>query len=618
MWSKDSPNPTECQCNNRSEPHNLMPTRNTSYPVPCLPGRKQSASNLGRLAALGLALALLTGQSRALAQYDNFNDGNDTAPSIEWLEQDALAINFGAPPQCTWSFPGSNTYNLAAIPSGIPGIPGQVSSIVTNVVYTDFYESVDVVSWNVAAGFPVFALLARVSNISTEPGLPTTQGYTFGYVPLGVFPGQPLGPSYVAIARLHDGGSINGVPGSGPGANAQFPITLDPGSSYRLVFMGHGTHMEGRVYALPAVTLLAVVTADTATQPAGEQYSEGNGGLLAFNLFANPITSAASQYAGGVDVTFDNYYASARCPMNVADLVVKDNFNDGNDTAPTVAWQHYDPISTVVGFGQNTWTFPGGNTYRLEAPPQPFDPQLGQGRVASTTADVQTDFRIAADIVNWDDTIRQNIGLMARLSSIGLGSTAGYTFTYDVGGSGDMDISRVDGEVPTGLTLSGSDRMKMIPGNAYRFVFSGKGSELRALVFELPNTMTPLIDCVASDTNYASGVAGLLGSAADAAATADVTFDNWSDTAQSAPAVTLTIGTAGGNVAVSWPFNPDCIWVLQSCPDLSAVPVWTDVTTGSNPTDGHLVIAPESFQTTYTANSPISATEHVYYRLKQL
>jgi hypothetical protein len=477
-------------------------------------------------------------------------------------------------------------------------------------VYTDFYESVDVVGVDVAAGFPVYGLLARVTDIATEPNSPTTTGYTFGYVPLGVLGGA----NYVAIARLSNGG-INGISGSGSGANAQFPITLAPGSSYRLVFMGHGPNMEGRVYSLPTLTLLAVVTGSD------NRNTEGNGGLLAFNLAANPVTGAASQYAGGANVTYDNYYAATNCPLNVADMVVTDNFNDGNDTAPTLQWTEYDPISTYPPFGggfpQNTWSFPGGNTYRLEAAVSP-DPALGNSRVSSAAPGSQSNFRVAADIVAWGEN-NQDIGLFGRVAGpIGLGTSTGYVFTHNVTG-GDTDISRITGEAPTEITPghTGNDAIVLEPGHSYRFVFSGQGSLLRGMVFELP-TMVPVVDISATDTTYPAGVNGLVASGHNTSQPADATYDNYSDTAYIAPAVSLTVGaTVDGKVTVSWPYNPDCLWVLESCPDLT-VPVWTEVAVGSNPTQGHLVIAPGTFTTTYTANSPMSSAGNTYYRLKQL
>jgi len=52
---------------------------------------------------------------------------------------------------------------------------------------------------------------------------------------------------------------------------------------------------------------------------------------------------------------------------------ISDNFDDGNDTAPTIAWQRYDPISDATSGSVvlGTWSFPGGNTYRLQTAASP-------------------------------------------------------------------------------------------------------------------------------------------------------------------------------------------------------------------------------------------------------
>jgi hypothetical protein len=268
--------------------------------------------------------------------------------------------------QCAWNFPGSNTYQFTAVAQATPTTtgPARVSSFAPTV-YTNFYQSVDVVAVNNTAGYSVFGMLARAGDFATA-GAPTSRGYGFCYVPQSVAGGR----NYIAIFRLRNDASTSGVPGSS-GGTAEVDVTLDPAKKYRMVFIGQGTHLEGRVYELPnLVTPIAIVSGNTAGE--ATQHTDGQSGLLAFNLADNPVSGL---YLGPVDVTFDNYYASARCPMDISDMVVKDNFNDGNDTAPTIAWQHYDPISGAVGSAQNTWTFPGGSSYRLQAPAQPFDPQ---------------------------------------------------------------------------------------------------------------------------------------------------------------------------------------------------------------------------------------------------
>src|SRR5437899_1356230 len=68
-----------------------------------------------------------------------------------------------------------------------------------------------------------------------------------------------------------------------------------------------------------------------------------------------------------------------------------DDFDDGDDTFP-VAWTHYDPLAdpSLGGVPHLTVSFPGGNTYRLEAagrntPPIGLPPQVGPARGASLT-----------------------------------------------------------------------------------------------------------------------------------------------------------------------------------------------------------------------------------------
>ena len=171
-------------------------------------------------------------------------------------------------------------------------------------------------------------------------------------------------------------------------------------------------------------------------------------------------------------------------------------------------------------------------------------------------------------------------------------------------------MSRLAGEVPTGLTLSGSDNLKMVPGNSYRFVFSGKGSQLRGMVFELPETMNPLVDCVATDTTYASGKAGLLAAGNSGG---DATFDNYSNTALTAPAISVTFGVGpGGEFTVTWPANIECVWVLESSPALGVGAVWTEVPTTTTVGDAAKILYNAGTgKTTYTATASMAAAEHI-------
>src|SRR6266850_2666764 len=65
-----------------------------------------------------------------------------------------------------------------------------------------------------------------------------------------------------------------------------------------------------------------------------------------------------------------------------------DDFNDGNDTIPLPPWIRYDPI------GSGTWSFPGGNTYRIQSAPS-SNPALGQGRAGRVRPVNYSNFYVA-------------------------------------------------------------------------------------------------------------------------------------------------------------------------------------------------------------------------------
>lgn len=206
-----------------------------------------------------------------------------------------------------------------------------------------------------------------------------------------------------------------------------------------------------------------------------------------------------------------------------------DDFNDGNDTTPLPPWIRYDPIGT------GTWSFPGGNTYRIQSAPSPDPGNFGQGRAGSVRPVNYSNFYVAVDVVNWDDAIHQVFGVLARTGTIGAGTTTGYMFTYDRGNpasstAGDMDIIRLDGESPSNLPTTGSDSIHLVPGKQYRFVFIGLGPNFTGQVYELPNTLIPLVEITATDSTYASGPSGLVvanNNSPTYDGPADATFDNF-------------------------------------------------------------------------------------------
>jgi hypothetical protein len=232
-------------------------------------------------------------------------------------------------------------------------------------------------------------------------------------------------------------------------------------------------------------------------------------------------------------------------------LAQSDDFNDGNDTTP-LAWTHYDAISTIFGGGaQDTWTFPGGNTYRLQAVPSGDPGTAGPARVSSFPTNIYTDFYAAVDVVGWDNSYSQAIGLLGRagsFGSFGFPTTRGYMFIYvngaaSAGTDNYIAIARLQNDAQTcGVPGSSTNTaevhgVNLDPSNKYRFVFMAKGTHLEGRVYQLPDVHTPIAlvsaNTAGDSVQHTSGKCGLLvfnvadGFSIDFAGPADVTFDNY-------------------------------------------------------------------------------------------
>jgi regulation of enolase protein 1 (concanavalin A-like superfamily) len=226
-----------------------------------------------------------------------------------------------------------------------------------------------------------------------------------------------------------------------------------------------------------------------------------------------------------------------------------DNFDDGNDTAnPT--WSHYDPIGDFIGIPNGSWTFPGSNTYRLQADASP-DPGVGPGRIASTLTNVYSDFYTTVDVVDWDDTLDQAFGILARLENVGLGTTTGYVFTYQ-----ELDhtvsISRIANEVATDLTGT-STSITLFRTNHYRFVFTGQGTNFVGWIYQLPDISAPIVVVSGSDSTYSNGIGGLLvfDNSSGGGGIADATYDNYFAATHEPPPVITSIHNIANNGTVA-------------------------------------------------------------------
>lgn len=203
---------------------------------------------------------------------------------------------------------------------------------------------------------------------------------------------------------------------------------------------------------------------------------------------------------------------------------VTDNFNDGNDAG----WTHYDPIAP---FHEpplpSTYELVDGRYRIAVVQPSPDPGALGPARAGSIREDATlTDFSASIDLIDWDVTLNQAFGILARVSTPGLGTTNGYALSYAT--NGDLDISLVTGEVPDDLDPAVD--VVLDPANDYRLVFEGRGPNLVGKIFDLNDLTTPIATTRARDATYGSGTTGIFvyDNSSFASSTADATFDNFS------------------------------------------------------------------------------------------
>jgi len=253
-----------------------------------------------------------------------------------------------------------------------------------------------------------------------------------------------------------------------------------------------------------------------------------------------------------------------------------------NDTTAP-AWDHYDPIGTITA-PSASFIVSNGH-YRIIAPAQQ-DPGCGAGpaRAGSFLRNVVlSDFYVSADLIDFDDTVRQAFGIAARINTPGLGTTGGYLFSWEPGSgplpgtsNGDLDISRLVNEAPIGQIETAPSGLHLERGKSYRFVFMGSGTNFEGQVYELPDTSTPLIRLPANDPDdlYPSGLVGLISASQSSCAIGgDATWDNFL-AMKAEPR--LSVSVSGGTVTLTLPLIQ---FRLESTPSLSS-PVWTEVTSG--------------------------------------
>lgn len=251
-----------------------------------------------------------------------------------------------------------------------------------------------------------------------------------------------------------------------------------------------------------------------------------------------------------------------------------DDFNDGNDAG----WTRFDPIGQAVGQPYAVIEVQAGQ-YRLRSAPTP-DPQAGPARAASYRADaVYSDFVVVVDMVSWNSALDQAIGLLARIQpNPAIGALGAYSLNYQPGDF-DIEINRLVNEQPVNLVRV---PLNLPPGESYRFVFCGSGSQLTAAVFSLEEPLLPIVTLSAVDATYPSGHCGIFCFDASDTGAVDVTFDSYAAGPGTVPA--LTFGAEAGNFAVHWPRLTGA-WHLETCADPAE---WTGVLLDGELSGDHL------------------------------
>ena len=195
---------------------------------------------------------------------------------------------------------------------------------------------------------------------------------------------------------------------------------------------------------------------------------------------------------------------------------ISDDFNDGDD----VGWTPLNPLD----FFAVTNYLLDGESYYMSSGPSPDPDALGQARIGAMRGDTNySAFRVAVDLAPFDPAIEQDVGLLARITTAGLGTTSGYAATIDTDES-RIYIARIDLEQPTVL---GEADSPLDPEKNYQLVFHGYEGRFLAEVFDVTNLTTPLFFAEGEDDTYQSGPAGLFGAAGQPDGNINFAFYNY-------------------------------------------------------------------------------------------
>jgi hypothetical protein len=296
----------------------------------CQPARMRSGLGVAVIAALMVTCGALP-RAAAIVVTDDFSDGNDTA-NPQWIHLNNAAGSTGQ----TWDASGGK-YRLhdpttTTFGSVLPGLEGYgfVGSYV-EPVFTDVRVTVDIVDFvppDIQSSY--FAVAARLNGsneLPTEEAGFRLHGYSYQYE------GAAAGGNGEMVLNILSGAALTDV--------GSFPLTLDGGKDYRVIFEVIGNVLHGQVLELDAggnvVATVADQTRDLDANPPGIRNWDGD-----------PMTPDAEfvPYASGysgvygighvfykdADFTVDNFRSESLGTIQPGDFNADGNV-DGADLA---------------------------------------------------------------------------------------------------------------------------------------------------------------------------------------------------------------------------------------------------------------------------------------------
>ncbi len=199
-------------------------------------------------------------------------------------------------------------------------------------------------------------------------------------------------------------------------------------------------------------------------------------------------------------------------------LAQSDDFNDGNDTG----WTRYTPLAPFGTGG--SFSFPSG-AYRITAPASPNPEVLGPARTGSLFP--TTTFRrvqVEVDLFGWDNSLTQSVGVFARAADLGLGTTTGYTYNYNIL-SGFHQINMVLNEAAARVVNESAYRLN--PDHRYRMIFTAVENKFLGRIYSSTNSTVPVHSLFGLDDTHSSGRSGVFVFAIDPFSRLDARFDNY-------------------------------------------------------------------------------------------